>query len=122
MVVGQVIVATWEPHDQTVLEIIANLGLDWQVIRNKRAVMVLPNGINKATGLQHLLKQMALPPESVVGVGDAENDLDLLQLCGYGVAVANALPMVKAQADFVTHAERGAGVEELIGRLLSEAI
>ncbi|PZD70735.1 5-amino-6-(5-phospho-D-ribitylamino)uracil phosphatase YitU [Acaryochloris thomasi RCC1774] len=118
IVVGQVIVATWEPHDQTVLDIISALGIDWQVIRNKRAVMVLPNGINKAAGLRHLLLQMELAPNHVVGVGDAENDLDLLQFCGYGVAVANALPVLKKKADFVTQGERGSGVAELIDRLL----
>ncbi len=118
VVTGQVIVATWEPHAQKVSDIIASLGLDWQVIRNKRAVMVLPQGINKATGLQHVLQQMRLTPDQVVGIGDAENDQDLLQLCDYGVAVANALPTLKAQADFVTQGERGAGVEELIEQLL----
>lgn len=119
VVAGQVIVATWEPHDQAVREVIATLGMDWQVIRNKRAVMALPNGINKATGLRHLLAQMRLSPDQVVGVGDAENDLDLLQLCGYGVAVANALPVLKNKADFVTQGERGAGVTEMIDRLLT---
>ncbi|MEO0378291.1 MAG: HAD family hydrolase, partial [Cyanobacteria bacterium P01_A01_bin.17] len=81
-------------------------------------VMVLPNGINKAAGLRHLLLQMELAPNHVVGVGDAENDLDLLQFCGYGVAVANALPILKKKADFVTQGERGSGVAELIDLLL----
>ena len=48
--VGQVIVATWEPHQKEVLETIQDLGLEKQVIFNKGAVMVLPSGINKATG------------------------------------------------------------------------
>jgi hydroxymethylpyrimidine pyrophosphatase-like HAD family hydrolase len=121
VVVGQVIVATWEPHEQTILDIIAALEIDWQVIRNKQAVMILPSGMNKATGLHHLLKQMDLAPDHVVGVGDAENDLDFLQVCGYAVAVANALPALKAAADCVTQRERGAGVEELIDRLLLSA-
>src|SRR3954469_1080216 len=47
--VGRVIVATWEPHQQVVLDAIHDLGLELQVIFNKGAVMVLPSGINKAT-------------------------------------------------------------------------
>src|SRR4029079_6900261 len=50
MSVGRVIVATWEPHETAVLEAIRDFGLELQVIFNKGAVMVLPSGINKATG------------------------------------------------------------------------
>ena len=49
--VGKVIVATWEPHETTVLEVIREQGLELQVVFNKGAVMVLPSGVNKATGL-----------------------------------------------------------------------
>ena len=49
---GRCIVATWEPHERHVLETIRDLGLELQVIFNKGAVMVLPSGINKATGLR----------------------------------------------------------------------
>ncbi|MCG8363962.1 MAG: Cof-type HAD-IIB family hydrolase [Pseudanabaenales cyanobacterium] len=117
--VGRVITATWEPHVRIVHETIRELGLELEVILNKRAVMVLPPGINKASGLRIALDELGLPPEKVVGVGDAENDRDLLDLCGYGVAVANALPMLKDCADFVTVGERGAGVCELIDKLMS---
>src|SRR5437870_4009150 len=57
---GRVIVATWEPHETMVLEIIRELGLDLQVIFNKGAVMVLPAGVNKATGLHAALSELAL--------------------------------------------------------------
>ena len=50
--VGRSIVATWEPHENTVLQTIRDLGLELQVIFNKGAVMVLPAGVNKASGLQ----------------------------------------------------------------------
>ena len=49
--VGRAIVATVEPHQQIVLDAIRELGLELQVIFNKGAVMVLPSGVNKATGL-----------------------------------------------------------------------
>ena len=118
--VGRVIVATWEPHETAVLETIKDHGLELQVIFNKGAVMILPAGVNKATGLAAALKRMGLSPRNAVGIGDAENDHALLGLCECGVAVANALPTLKEAADFVTTGERGAGVTELISALLTD--
>jgi hypothetical protein len=115
---GTVIVSTKHPHETIVLQTIRDLGLEMQVIFNKGAVMVLPSGINKATGLAAALKQMNVSPEHVVAVGDAENDHALLESCGIGVAVGNAIPLLKAHADWVTDGENGAGVQELIARLL----
>ena len=117
--VGRVIVATWEPNQTAVLEAIHALGLELQVIFNKGAVMVLPSGINKASGLQTALRDLALSPHNAVGVGDAENDHAFLSLCECAVAVVNALPMLKQRADWVTHADHGAGVIELIDRLIA---
>jgi len=118
--VGQSIVATWHPHETTVLDVIRDLGLELQVIFNKDAVMVLPSGVNKATGLKAALKELHLSPHNAVGVGDAENDHVFLGMCECSVAVANALPALKERADLVTAGSHGAGVEEMIEKLLSE--
>ncbi|MCA1854064.1 MAG: HAD-IIB family hydrolase, partial [Beggiatoa sp.] len=108
--VGRVIVATWHPNEERVLETIRDLGLELQVIFNKGAVMVLPSGINKATGLCAALTQLGLSPHNVVGIGDAENDHAFMQSCECAVAVENALPMVQERADYVTAADHGARV------------
>ena len=118
--VGKVILATWEPHEREVLEAIKATGSELQVIFNKGAVMVLPSGINKATGLQTLLRKLHLSLHNTVAVGDAENDLSLLQAAECAVAVANALPSVKAQADWVTSMPQGAGVSQLIDQLIAD--
>lgn len=117
--VGEVIVATWTPHEKTVLDVIRTLGLELQVIFNKGAVMILPSGVNKATGFAAALEELGLSPHNAVGVGDAENDHAFLNLCECSVAVANALPALKEQADWVTQGSRGAGVTELIDHLLA---
>ncbi len=117
--VGQAVIATTEPNEIVVLEEIKRLGLELQVIFNKGSVMVLPTGVNKATGLAALLKEAGLGADEVVGVGDAENDHAFLECCGVGVAVANALPMLKERADFVTTGARGDGVAELIDMMLA---
>jgi hydroxymethylpyrimidine pyrophosphatase-like HAD family hydrolase len=112
--IGHAIVATWEPHEKTVLDCIHALGLEMQIIFNKGAVMILPAGVNKATGLSAALAELEIAAHHVVGVGDAENDHSFLRACGYAVAVANALPALKAEADLVTEGARGAGVTELM--------
>jgi hypothetical protein len=90
------------------------------VIFNKGAVMVLPPGINKASGLQAALEDLRLSAHNVVGIGDAENDTAFLTACGCAVAVENALPSIKERADVVTEGSRGQGVIEIAERLLAD--
>jgi hypothetical protein len=114
---GKVIVATWEPNEIEVLNTIRDLGLELDVIFNKGAVMILPAGVNKGTGLRAVLKELQFSAHNVVGVGDAENDHAFLQLCECSVAVANALPSIAERVDLVMTADHGAGVVELVGLL-----
>ncbi len=80
---GRCIIATREPHEKTVLEEIRRLGLELEIIFNKGAVMVLPSGVNKATGLAAALEELRLSPHNVAAIGDAENDHAFLQFCGW---------------------------------------
>jgi HAD superfamily hydrolase (TIGR01484 family) len=118
--VGQSIIATTEAHKHFVLAAIQRHGLEWQITFNKGSVMVLPSGVNKATGLRRALKDLNIEPGSTIGIGDAENDHAFLEICGFSAAVANALPSLKERADIVTQAEAGAGVAELIERVLDD--
>jgi hydroxymethylpyrimidine pyrophosphatase-like HAD family hydrolase len=118
--VGLCIVATRVPHQTAVVEAIRELGLALRVIFNQGAVMVLPLGVDKATGLEAALAELRVPPAEVVGVGDAENDGVFLDRCGCAVAVANAVEALRARADLVTSRAFGAGVAELIDRLLAD--
>jgi hypothetical protein len=117
---GQSILATREPHEVDVLEEIRALGLELQVIFNKGAVMVLPSGVNKGTGLQAALDLLGLSPHNAVAAGDGENDHALLATAECGVAMADAVPMLRERADLVTRGGAGAGVRELIDALLAD--
>lgn len=119
IITGHVIVASFVPHETVMLQTIRDMGLELQVIFNKDAVMVLPSGVNKATGLVTALADLGLSPHNAVGVGDAENDHAFLKLCECSAAVANALPAVKDTADVVARGARGAGVAELIDELIA---
>jgi HAD superfamily hydrolase (TIGR01484 family) len=117
--VGQVIVSTWLPHHLSVLRAIQERGLELHVIFNRSAVMVLPPGVNKATGMVHALRQLGLSPHEVVGVGDSENDHSFLELSECPATVANAVPSIRKLAALTTQAENGAGLAELIGELIA---
>ncbi len=116
---GQVMISTLDPHGDTVQQVIQELALPARVILNKGAVMILPKGVDKGTGVRFALQQMGIPVDQAVGIGDAENDRDLLLSCGLAVAVENALTDLKTIADRVTTRPRGAGVQELIDWILS---
>jgi HAD superfamily hydrolase (TIGR01484 family) len=118
--IGHTIVATTEPHETIVMEAIRDFGLELRVILNKGSVMVLPTGINKASGLRAALDELGLSPHNTVGIGDAENDLDFLHLCRCSVAVANALEVVQKRVAMVTAGDHGRGVIELIDELIAD--
>jgi hydroxymethylpyrimidine pyrophosphatase-like HAD family hydrolase len=117
---GHVVVATVEPNDAIVGDVIRELRLDLQVILNKGSVMVLPVSVDKATGLVAVLQELSISSHDVVGVGDAENDQTFLAICGRSVAVANALDAVKEQTDYATQRPSSAGVRELIDLLIAD--
>jgi len=117
--IGHVIVASSEPFHIGILDTIRVTGLEYQVIFNKGAVMVLPPGINKATGLHHALRELQISEHNTVAIGDAENDNAMLQVAECAVAVQNALPQVARIADWTTDQPSGEGVIQLIDRIVN---
>jgi HAD superfamily hydrolase (TIGR01484 family) len=117
--VGQVIVSTWAPHETTVLRVIQETGLELYMIFNRAAVMVLPAGVNKATGMDFVLRKLGLSRHEVIAVGDAQNDSSFLERSECSATVANAVPSILKLVDIVTKGENGAGLTELIEALIA---
>ena len=117
--VGKVVVSVEQADVPALGEVIRELGMDWRLVPNRKQVMALPSGVDKATGLAAALKEMRLSPAQVVGTGDAENDLVMLLLCGCGAAVASAVPLLRGQADIVTEGGTGRGIVELVNRMIA---
>ena len=111
---GDVLLACDAAHAHTVFEAITDSGLECQLIRNRAALMVLPSGITKGTGLFEVLGDLGISRHSTIAIGDAENDHMFLDVCEVGVAVANAVPSLKEHADVVLEAPDGQGVCELL--------
>src|SRR4051794_28428376 len=118
--VGRVIVATWMPHQNAVLQAIQETGMELLIVFNKNAVMVLPTGINKASGLHVALRRFGLSFHEAVGIGDGENDQSFLDRCECSVAVANAVPSILNRVDLITKREAGGGLAELVNELIAD--
>ena len=117
--VGRVLVATSSSHRAVLLEVINELGLELQLTFNRSAVMVLPAGVTKATGLKIALRQLGLSRHEVIAIGDGENDHSLLRYCECGVAVANAVESLRCGADLVTQQCNGRGLAELCDEIVA---
>jgi len=118
--VGRSVIATWHPWEEAVINSIRELGLELQMTFNKDAIMVLPPGVNKASGLAAALRTLGICELNVVGVGDAENDHSFLSISGCSAAVSNAIDSIKASADICLSHDHGRGVSELVDMLLEK--
>ena len=74
--------------------------------------------VTKASGLAFLAERMGFTASETVAFGDGENDVELLEWAGYGVAVANAHERVLAVADFVCPSVDDEGVAQTIEAFL----
>ncbi|WP_308242884.1 Cof-type HAD-IIB family hydrolase [uncultured Prevotella sp.] len=77
-------------------------------------IELVPKGIDKAQSLLRLLDKIGLTPNDMIAFGDGYNDLSMLKLAGMGVAMANAVDEVKAEADYVTLSNEEDGVAAAI--------
>jgi hydroxymethylpyrimidine pyrophosphatase-like HAD family hydrolase len=119
---GDVLLATEAEADHVALDAIESLALELQLVRNRSALMILPAGVTKGTGLRAALAELELSPHNTLAVGDAENDHSLLAAAGFGVAVANAVESLQRRADLVLPGVDGVGVAELLsGPILTGA-
>jgi Cof subfamily protein (haloacid dehalogenase superfamily) len=75
-------------------------------------------GITKGAGLDWLAAHMGFTPERTIAFGDGENDIELVEWAGYGIAVENAHPRVKAVADWICPSAEVQGVAQVLEALL----
>lgn len=111
---GQVLLACSSEHELAVLKELRRLGADCHLVRNRQALMVLPADVSKGSGLFKVLGELGVSYHSTIGIGDAENDMSLLQQCELGIAVGNAVASVKEIADVVLPNQDGMAITELI--------
>ena len=84
---------------------------------------VVPKGMSKGEAVKMLSQMMNVAIADTVSVGDAANDLSMIEAAGIGVAMANATPEVKAVADYITMKDNNHdGIAELVERFFSQNV
>ena len=108
-------------YEDALTRAVRQAGLNVDLARNIDRIMLLPAGVEKAAGFAAALKRLGVPRERAAAAGDGENDLSLLGAAGYRIAVANAVPDVRAIAHHVTRAPGGEGVREWLTEVWAPA-
>lgn len=108
---------TIESRDRTV-ERVKNYGLNL-VFAESTNLEASPAGISKASGLIELCKILNIDVKECVAIGDAGNDLEIIETAGVGVAMGNAIDEVKEIADYVTADNDHDGVLKAIEKFFS---
>ncbi len=81
-------------------------------------IEVLPKDASKGDGLRRLLDDLRIDPRHVLAMGDGENDIEMLQMAGIGIAMGNANERVKDAADYVTATNDEDGVALAVERFV----
>lgn len=115
---GEALLAASVADEPAVVRCIRDLQLDCQTVANRSELMVLSAGVSKGSGLYRALGHLGLSFHNAIAVGDAENDLSLLEQSELAVAVGNAVAPLKAVADVLLDEADGAGVARFVGSVL----
>ena len=92
---------------------------EFYVVRSQKyLVEVLTKGVNKAFGLEKLAQKLNIQPSEIAAIGDAANDIEMLEYAGLAIAMGNASEEVKAIADIVTDTNDNNGVIKAIDKLI----
>jgi phosphoglycolate phosphatase len=89
-------------------------GLAVHLVANVDRIMVVPDGVSKRAGVRRALRQLGLAGQPYAAIGDAENDVTMLEGAALAGTVANARPGVRRVVDFVADGEFDSGVEEFV--------
>lgn len=77
------------------------------------------HGVSKGAAMRILCDMLQIPMDNTIGIGDAENDIPMLETAHIGIAMQNATPQVKAVADYITeHDCENSGFAEAIRKFL----
>jgi hydroxymethylpyrimidine pyrophosphatase-like HAD family hydrolase len=115
--VGESVIELDAAAAPAVLESVRTLEQPLMLAFNRSRLMVLPPGIAKSTGLRRVLSTLRLSIHNTIGIGDAENDHDLLDACEVGVAVSWGSPALRAVADEVIEGAGPPAVANYLRRL-----
>ncbi len=118
--VGETVVEADAGWASTTLEVLRQLEQPLILSFNRGRLMVLPQAVAKSIGLRQALTSLRVSIHNTVGIGDAENDHDLLDACEVGVAVAWGSAALRAVADEVIPGAGPPSVADYIRRVIRQ--
>lgn len=117
---GEVIASVKVEYEKRILEIIRNKKISVRLIHNVDSTMLLPPDVDKGAGILKALKILEIDKKNLAVIGDGENDMEMFSVAGTRVAVANAVDILKKNADIVCKNSYGDGVAEFIEMILGK--
>ena len=96
----------------TAREILKGFGV--KIIDSGFAYHIVDENVSKGKALKFIAKRLGIDVKDFAAIGDSENDIEMLEVAGFGVAVANADDRLKEVADLITPSENGDGVVEAL--------
>jgi hydroxymethylpyrimidine pyrophosphatase-like HAD family hydrolase len=111
---GQCLVDAHADDGGRILDVVRGLELPLVLLFNRSRVMVLPQGVSKATGLHTTLDMLRVSARNTLAIGDAENDHELLRIAEVGAAVSWGSAALRSAADLVVNGGGAAGVANFL--------
>jgi hydroxymethylpyrimidine pyrophosphatase-like HAD family hydrolase len=115
--VGRCVVEMDAEFANVAIELIRQLELPLSITFNRERMMLLPGSISKSVGLRALLDALGVSVHNAVGIGDAENDHELLTCCEHGVAVSWGSSRLQKAAGHIIEGDGPRAVAQYIERI-----
>ncbi|MFE1244771.1 Cof-type HAD-IIB family hydrolase [Fictibacillus sp. NPDC058756] len=113
------------PEDHHIGELREMLELEHAEVVDQRVwaapwniIEVIRSGINKATGLEKVAAYYNIPQERIIAFGDEDNDFEMIEYAGHGVAMGNAIDELKERANYVTLTNEEEGIAHFLKNVL----
>lgn len=107
-----------QPKNESLNELISHLDdFHAEIVEHRKwsvpsysVIEVMKKGMNKAVGLQKIADYFGIPKERIIAFGDENNDLEMIEYAGVGVAMGNAIDELKSVAKYVTDTNENNGI------------
>ena len=120
---GRTIIGVDRGDEPRVRDAVASVGTRLEFVYNRGSLMLVPPGISKGTGVRQAIQALGLSFHDVLAIGDAENDLELFEACGWTACPGNAVRELKDRADFVFPGDNGHSVAQaIVGPILGDRL
>jgi len=103
-------------------QILYEHGSNVEIIDTHFAIHIKSREVNKGTGLLKVAELMGIEPEDFIAIGDSVNDVEMLEVAGFGIAVGNGDPELRSVADYTAASPYGAGAVEGINYLRKHSL